>query len=138
MHLVLTSRTVELLTVIWNSLTILCCIFRRLVFCSFSDFCFYFVSKRHTTIFCLLSVFCVFLLTHNWIRTNKEVGAHFLGPGGVKYLNTGLATASRTIPCIFRCAVYIRCAVTIKKVRENGKYWVRVIHKMRVIDEKIR
>jgi hypothetical protein len=43
-----------------------------------------------------------------------------------KFQNTGLATASHTIPCIFRCAV------SIKKVRENGKYWVRVI------DGKIR
>jgi hypothetical protein len=41
-------------------------------------------------------------------------GGHFLGPRGVKYLNTGLATASRTIPCIFRYAVYIRYAVSIK------------------------
>jgi hypothetical protein len=49
-----------------------------------------------------------------------------------------LAIASCTIPCIFKCAVYIRCAVSIKKVGENGKYWVRVIHKVHVIDGKIR
>jgi hypothetical protein len=55
-----------------------------------------------------------------------------------KFQNTGLATVSRTIPCIFRCAVYIRCAVSIKKVRKNGKYWVHVIHKVRVIGGKIR
>jgi hypothetical protein len=44
--------------------------------------------------FCLLSVFVLSLLTHNSIRTNKEGGAHFLGPRGVKYLNTGLAMYS--------------------------------------------
>jgi hypothetical protein len=50
-------------------------------------------------------------------------GAHFLGPSGVKYLNTVLATANCTIPCIFRCAVYIMCAVSIQQFRENGKIW---------------
>jgi hypothetical protein len=53
------SRPVELLTVLGNLLTILCCIFCRLVFSSFSDSCFYFVSQRRTIMFCLLSVFCV-------------------------------------------------------------------------------
>jgi hypothetical protein len=73
--------------------------------------------------FCQFSVyFCLHITKYEQIRR----GAYFLGPRGVKYLNTGLATASRTIPCIFRCAV------SIKKVRENRKYWVRVI------DRKIR
>jgi hypothetical protein len=88
--------------------------------------------------FCLLSVFCVFCCLHITEYEQIRRGGHFLGPRGVKYLNTGLATASRTIPCIFRCVVYIRCAVSTKKVRENGKYWVRVIHKVRVINGKIR
>jgi hypothetical protein len=43
------------------------------------------------TMFWLLSVFVLFLLTHNRIWTNKGGGAqNFLGPRGVKYLNTGL------------------------------------------------
>jgi hypothetical protein len=78
--------------------------------------------------FCLLSVFCVFCLhitEYEQIRRGGG-GAHFLGPRGVKYLNTGLATVSCTIPCTFRCAV------SIKKFRKKGKYWVRVI------DGKIR
>jgi hypothetical protein len=62
--------------------------------------------------FCPFFVFfCLHVTEHEQIRR----WAHFLGPRGVKYLNTGLATASRRIPCIFRCAV------SIQQVRENGK-----------------
>jgi hypothetical protein len=45
------------------------------------------IYTENTIMFCLLSVFVLFLLTHNWIRTN------FLGPRGVKYLNTGLSVS---------------------------------------------
>jgi hypothetical protein len=64
--------------------------------------------------FCLLSVFCVSLLTYNWIRINKE-GGTFSWAQGHKIPTYGLATASHTIPCIFRCAV------SIQQVRQNGK-----------------
>jgi hypothetical protein len=48
-----------------------------------------------------------------------------LGPRGVKYLNMGLATASRTIPCIFKCAVSIKKFVRMENTGctlSTGKY----------------
>jgi hypothetical protein len=54
------------------------------------------------TMFCLLSVFVLFLLTHNWIRTNKGGGAqNFIGPRGVKYLHTGLAGRNKKLIITF-------------------------------------
>jgi hypothetical protein len=87
--------------------------------------------------FCLLSVFVCCFCLH--ITEYEQIGGggggqNFLGPRGVKYLNTGLTTANRMIPwysfvlklsfsrwiwtyytlCIFRCTV------SIQQVNENG------------------
>jgi hypothetical protein len=77
--------------------------------------------------FCLLSFFLCCLCLH--ITDLEQMG-------GVKYINTGLATANPMIPCsmifilkpsfsgriwayytlcIFRCVVYIRCAFLMGK-----------------------
>jgi hypothetical protein len=62
-----------------------------------------------------LCCFCLHITEYEQIRKGEHI---FLGPGRKipKY-----GPGSRTIPCIFRCAVYIRCTVSIQQVRENGK-----------------
>ena len=48
------------------------------------------ILQRHTIMFCLLSVFCVaFAYTTEYEQMGGEA-QNFLGPRGVKYLNTGL------------------------------------------------
>jgi hypothetical protein len=63
------------------------------------------IYTENPIMFCRLSVFVLFLLTHNWIRTNGGGGGaqNFLGPRGVKYLNTGLDILFNkfTYPCCF-------------------------------------
>jgi hypothetical protein len=48
------------------------------------------IYTENTIMFCLLLVFC-FVFAYTELNTNKWRGAqNFLGPRGVKYLNTGL------------------------------------------------
>jgi hypothetical protein len=47
------------------------------------------LRKMKTLCFVFCQFFVLFLLTHNWIRTNGG-SQNFLGPRGVKHLNTGL------------------------------------------------
>ena len=50
---------VELINCTWKLIDNTVFIFCRLVFSRFSDFCFHFVSYRHTIMFCLFQFFCV-------------------------------------------------------------------------------